>query len=696
MKRACSLVCVILWFLLPAAGALGQACGQDWQWANPQPQGFTLHDVAWGNGTFVAIGEAGTILVSQDGQSWSVVQWGVFAKLSAVCFDGSQFIAVGEGGTMIASGDGTSWSSRSSGTSVGLHAIAHSPSAYVAVGYDWAPYPGQGVILASHDGLQWEEIAGGSNPFLFSVTWADSRFVATGQDIDSQDPVVLTSPDGEAWEEASPDPAVPLHRLAYGLGLIVAAGDTGLYTSSDAIHWTEQSIVFYWPVTFLDIAFSTQGFIAVGGPSSNSNGAIFTSPDGVTWTDRTPQGSLILNLEGVAYGGGRYAAVGIGGYSLVSEDASEWEPVWTSLEPWIWLREVAYGARHYVAVGSFSPCDDEAGILSSDDGTIWTVRLTTGCTALTGITYADGRFLAVGYPGKVFTSTDGAAWNEQTLELQASPYKVAYGNSRYVAVNGGSGILLSLDGTTWTERTLPGDIQLEEITYAASLFVAGGRDVSYKGVIMTSPDGSMWSRHDLGIPGGVTGVAFGSGRFVAVGYSVADETSLSATSLDGLTWIPQMVGTPELNSVAFGGGLFVALDGYAGIFTSADGVQWTCQKAGEPYLDSVCYGANRFVAVGPGNYALFSSCDFVPDPIVISGVSKKAPPFSLTLTGSNLQYGIQVFINGREWPKVQWNPPASLTLKGGGALKALFQKGVPTDMLLRNPDGGELSLAWTR
>src|SRR6476619_6163161 len=68
--------------LLVAASSLlvltplsAQTCGP-WSWVNPVPQGNTLNGVASGGGKYVAVGRAGTILVSADGASWSVREIG--------------------------------------------------------------------------------------------------------------------------------------------------------------------------------------------------------------------------------------------------------------------------------------------------------------------------------------------------------------------------------------------------------------------------------------------------------------------------------------------------------------------------------------------------------------------------------------------------------------------------------------------
>ena len=58
-------------FVLSAAALRGQTCGP-WNWVNPLPQGNALQAVTWGNGRYVTVGRAGTILTSADGVSWAL------------------------------------------------------------------------------------------------------------------------------------------------------------------------------------------------------------------------------------------------------------------------------------------------------------------------------------------------------------------------------------------------------------------------------------------------------------------------------------------------------------------------------------------------------------------------------------------------------------------------------------------------
>lgn len=82
----------------------------------------------------------------------------------------------------------------------------------------------------------------------------------------------------------------------------------------------------------------------------------------------------------------------------------------------------------------------------------------------------------------------------------------------------------------------------------------------------------------------------------------------------------------------------------------------------------------------------------VPPPVVVR-IAKTSPPFTLVVTGSNLQRGLRVFINGAEWPGVNWKTVTKVKL-GGAGLKAAVPKGADTSFRVVNPDGGEASLTW--
>jgi|GEM_PF-537735 len=702
MKRTFAAAGLLLALSLLGPAIHAQACGEDWRWADPLPQGNTLNAVAWGNRTFVAAGECGALITSKNGANWTIPPRRDLNGFYTACFDGRRFLVGGEAGTILSSTDGNEWTDVPSGTSVSIHSIAYGPPGYVAAGYDWDSYPPPNILLTSHDGQSWQPRLEGFEGWFRSAIWAGSRFVVLGTDLTGAETILLTSADGSEWSQTILDPSINLFSIAYGNEGFVAAGAPGdpfdpsiLYVSQDAIHWTIVDPGLSFPASVASVVFTSEEFLIVGDGTEYSVSLIATSPDGVTWTDRSIQTSR--GLKQVTSGGSHYVAVGLTGTVLVSDYSILWSEVshWLNSDTLLWA--AAYGAGRYVAVGGWEDGDPRR-IFSSSDAVNWEVNYSDLGSALWGVTYGAGTFVAVGGYGEVFTSLDGISWACQA-GFKSYFGDVAYGNSRFVITQyGGSIVWTSPDGLSWTqEPAIGGNSSINAITYAASSFVAVGyNNVTLEALALTSRDGKAWSRHETHVPGRLKDVAFGNGRFVAVGEDQDEEGAIVLTSSDGLTWTEQAADLCDLITVVFGGGRFVALSWCwpTLVATSLDGATWTVQRAFEGLLSGLCYGNGRYVAVGDA--MIWGPCDWVPDPIVISGVSKKAPPFSLTLTGSNLQYGMQVFINGREWPKVQWNPPISLTLKGGATLKAQFQKGIPTDILLKNPDGGELSLTWTR
>ena len=96
---------------------------------------------------WVAVGDytkatATAILTSADGVSWSPTPMPapepgaklLTSGLSGVAWSGTQFTAVGDAGTVLGSPDGLTWSAYASGTSTPLYAVASSGERRVAVG----------------------------------------------------------------------------------------------------------------------------------------------------------------------------------------------------------------------------------------------------------------------------------------------------------------------------------------------------------------------------------------------------------------------------------------------------------------------------------------------------------------------------------------------------------------------------------
>ncbi|MGZ3475486.1 MAG: WD40/YVTN/BNR-like repeat-containing protein, partial [Polyangiales bacterium] len=113
----------------------------------------SLGEVAYGGGTFVAIGGK-TVLRSSDGKAWKSSTAAI--DLDSVAWDGARFVAVGSG-KAIASNDGASWMDLGSGPSGSL---AYGGGAFVAMAWG-------GAVYRSTDGATWKKVTtlAGDNSF---------------------------------------------------------------------------------------------------------------------------------------------------------------------------------------------------------------------------------------------------------------------------------------------------------------------------------------------------------------------------------------------------------------------------------------------------------------------------------------------------------------------------------------------------
>jgi hypothetical protein len=144
--------------------------------------------------------------------------------------------------------------------------------------------------------------------------------------------------------------------------------------------------------------------------------------------------------------------------------------------------------------------------------------------------------------------------------------------------------------------------------------------VGSAGTILTSPEGTTWTKRTSGIPEYLFSVTYGDNQFVAVGM---DGAILS--SPDGLTWADRTSDTTEfLYSVTYGDNQFVAVGSNGTALTSPDAKTWSKTLTNVSLtLNFVIFGKNRFVAVGEGGIILTaetdSSSDIIWHPSTLSG-----------------------------------------------------------------------------
>ncbi len=281
-----------------------------------------LTGVAYGNGTFVAVGERGTILTSPDGTAWTESSSGTERFLYAAAYGNGTFVAVGEAGTILTSPDGDTWTARNSGTTDTLTAVCFGNGRFVCTAIPGAtetsasgtparpkPVPEQGLaqdVLTSSDTVHWMTVCGTMDN-LSGLAYGSGNFVAVGPGN-----AVLTSPDGSKWtrREFAFNGVDHFDSIAYGNGRFVLAErllphEGSLVASLDGASWDWSQSSVRLDRVINGLAYTNGVFMAVG-----DYGRIMTSPDGVAWTEQLHGDDLLVALAGAAYGDGRCVAVG--------------------------------------------------------------------------------------------------------------------------------------------------------------------------------------------------------------------------------------------------------------------------------------------------------------------------------------------------------------------------------------------------
>ena len=407
--------------------------------------------------------------------------------------------------------------------------------------------------------------------------------------------VVFVLVGGVAWLLSSPDPETPVaatppsvsssslswSRIPYseevfgdgfeqamssvtvgGPGLVAVGGidqRAAVWTSPDGIEWSRvphDDDVFGGEVgpssggSFMrDVTAGGPGLVAVG--QSEPNSAVWTSPDGITWS-RVPHDDAVFGGEvGPILGGAQMNSVTVGGPGLVavgsdgSPDGGRDAAVWTSVDGMKWSRvphdeaifggetddeyysisSVTAGGPGLVAVG-LDPLG--AAVWTSRDGLAW-LRVPHSAEVFAGGDHLEMRSVTVGGPGLVavgseweravvWTSVDGVTWS------RIPPDEAIFG--------GGS-------------DSFHGDMAMSTVTTGGPGLVAVGWD-PLGAVVWTSIDGITWIRttHDEAAFGGqperpdleMRSVTVGGPGLVAVGTDMVHPTS-GPTDSDAAVWV---------------------------------------------------------------------------------------------------------------------------------------------------------------
>lgn len=272
------------------------------------------------------------------------------------------------------------------------------------------------------------------------------------------------------------------------------------------------------------VAYGNGVFVAAGHVATSSAGALFSSSDGITWTERMTASRQ--PIWQIVYGNGIFVAV-TSSDALTSSDGTNWtlRTLWKDYP----VATITFGKGLFLAVGP------KGTSWTSPDGINWTRQNVGTNESLFGAASVGGAFFVTGSSGLLITSLDAARWTWCVTGITSTLRDVVYGNGIFIAV-GDRGILLkSLDGSNWTNVSFQRDVFKDyyKAAFAGGFFVMVG---TY-GQIWTSIDGTNWIKRDSHVQTYLTGVTFGKGTFVAVGQDVILQSDPLPSSADTNTTI---------------------------------------------------------------------------------------------------------------------------------------------------------------
>jgi hypothetical protein len=221
---------------------------------------------------------------------------------------------------------------------------------------------------------------------------------------------------------------------------------------------------------------------------------------------------------------------------------------------------------------------------------------------------------------------------EGTGSLGGYALSAAFGNGTFFVTAGGlfpfppSGQLLtSTNGLNWQVNPLAG--YARGVAIAEGTLIVVGAKTNNTALVMASSDGTNWA--DLPGPTNIvlSGICYGSGKYVAWGGALTSSSGgpivnlVSSNAIDWLIYTNYNPNNqPYFSSMTYGDGTFAGIayisgeGGYTfGLFTSTNGFTWTRRAGveGGPggYSAGIAFGNHTFV--GP-NVISTNGIDFYP------------------------------------------------------------------------------------
>ena len=447
--------------------------------------------IAFGNNTFVIIGEPGKVFYSTNGTTWTASTppspTFVGAMRTVLYTNTFMILTENEPSNVYTSADGITWIKLAPSTNptsifhasfgnnsiVGIKQVTGALSvSLTAAGTAWstAPFTGGLALTGTVFGTM-SNTTNGTNMFLIFGTniirrnqdetltdetkwtaptttpagaWAyggfgNDTFVLTSSDTVGK--LTISRDAGKTWSTPI-DFGITLRKPIYFDGEWYIGSDSGfmMVSKNNGVSWQKITApdVFEFASSMVKLVSVNNGPLAsnlihvIGLKKTRDDGSTIISDTITIGREGTTTNIDSLLTRNIGYGPSN--TLSIAGNVNVSMGSPTAVLSFTPSNLAVENPRLAYGVGKFIIVG------DPGKVFYSTNGTTWTqvTNISFPSTALRNIIYAKDRFVAISEdtPVKVYTSTDGVTWNSFTPSGTISKvYNTAYGNNFLVGVN---------------------------------------------------------------------------------------------------------------------------------------------------------------------------------------------------------------------------------------------------------------------
>jgi hypothetical protein len=211
-----------------------------------------LYDLAYNDGIWVAVGNAGKIITSSTASTFNLRYSGTELAIFGITFGGGQFVAVGKDGLVLSSPNGTEWSVTGTEQAQDLTSVAYGNGRFVAVGTN-------GIVQVSTNSTDWQPITTPAVTGFRRVAFGNGYFVAIPAAATNN--TIFASKEGLSWTPCQVSEAKPV-------GVDFSDGELWLTGENSTIWRTSLGHAF---APTLNAGKNDNGFVLTVRPAASGN-----------------------------------------------------------------------------------------------------------------------------------------------------------------------------------------------------------------------------------------------------------------------------------------------------------------------------------------------------------------------------------------------------------------------------------------